>query len=99
MKRGLAFATRGDEVEVFQLAGEGAVEIDHVEVARAVGPEIFRHADRIDAVDRLGVGAALLEPDDLAAAQIDGREDMPDYFAAGTSASVTKFFSICKPAR
>ena len=68
---------RGDTLDQAQVRrpGEGAVEIDEVEPGRARGRETLRGRDRVAAVDRDPLAAALREADDASVEHVDRRVD------------------------
>lgn len=65
----------GDHGRVGGLAGEGAVEIDDVEVLRAEGLPAQGHFNGVGGVDGGVIHPPLAEPDALAVLQVDGRKD------------------------
>ena len=83
-----------DVVEVDRLALAGAVEIDHVQEARARLDERARRLERVVGVDRLLVEVALAQPDRLAVADVDrGQQD----HAATRAQARTKLPSSASP--
>ena len=64
----------GDERGLAGRAGEGAVEVDHVQALGAGVDPALGHADRVVGEDGLGVGAPLPQPHAAASAQVDGRD-------------------------
>ena len=71
-------AGRGDALDEAErrAPGEGAVEIDEVEAAGALVAEPPRELDRVAALDRHRLAAALREPDDAALEDVDRRDDV-----------------------
>ena len=59
-----------------RLTGAGRVEVDHVDPLRAGGFELASDAHRVVVVDGLGREVALAQTDAVAAAQVDGGEEV-----------------------